>query len=116
MCIGITENEPNGREEVALPGTIATNDDIVLGREGFNDGLILVAKQCPTARQLLQFSLFATRGCDIWDHSPFEALDDDLLDIHLDRHNAKVQATQRLEHHAVNAPGPDFEPCLYWIG
>lgn len=30
LSVCITEDESNGREEVAFPGTIAPNDDIVL--------------------------------------------------------------------------------------
>lgn len=43
MGVGITENESNGGEEVTLAGTIAADDDIVLRREGLDNGLILVA-------------------------------------------------------------------------
>ena len=41
--VGVAENEPNGREEVTLTRTIAPDDDIVFGRKGLNDCLILVA-------------------------------------------------------------------------
>ena len=55
LCVGIAENETNGGEEVGLSGTIATDNDIKAGREGFDDGLVLVG---------------------------LEALDDYLLDMH----------------------------------
>lgn len=43
LGVGIAEDESDGGEEVALAGTIAADDDIVLGREGLDDGLVLVA-------------------------------------------------------------------------
>ena len=43
MSIGITKDKTDGSEEVAFPGSIATDDDIVLGRERFDHGLIFVA-------------------------------------------------------------------------
>jgi hypothetical protein len=43
LGIGIAEDEPNGGKEIALARTIATDDNIRAGREGFDDGLILVA-------------------------------------------------------------------------
>lgn len=39
----ITENEANGCKEITFAGTVAANDDIMLGRKRLNDGLILVA-------------------------------------------------------------------------
>lgn len=43
LCVGIAEDESNGSEEITLPRTIAPYDDIMPGREGFDDGLVLVA-------------------------------------------------------------------------
>lgn len=43
MGVGITENKPNGREEVTLARTIAADDNIVFGRKRLNDRLVLVA-------------------------------------------------------------------------
>lgn len=43
MGVGIAEDEANGRKEVTLSRTIATDDDIVLGRKGLDDRLVLVA-------------------------------------------------------------------------
>ena len=43
MGVGIAEDEANGREEVTLSGTIATNDNIVFRREGLDHGLVFVA-------------------------------------------------------------------------
>lgn len=43
MGIGIAQNEANGGEEVTLARTIAADNDIVFGREGLDNGLILVA-------------------------------------------------------------------------
>lgn len=42
LCIGIAENEPNGSEEITLAGSVAPDNDIVLGRKGFDSGLLLV--------------------------------------------------------------------------
>lgn len=43
LCVCIAQDESDGGEEVALSGAIATDYDIVLGRERLNDGLVLVA-------------------------------------------------------------------------
>lgn len=43
VSVGITEDEPNRREEVTLARTIAANDDIVFWRERLDDCLVLVA-------------------------------------------------------------------------
>ena len=42
LSICIAEDETNSGEEVGLSGTIATDDDIALGREGLDDCLLLV--------------------------------------------------------------------------
>lgn len=43
LRIGIAEDKPDGREEITLPRTIASYDDVVFWGEGFDDSLILVA-------------------------------------------------------------------------
>lgn len=43
MSVGIAKDETDSSEEVAFPGSIATNNDIVLGREGLDNRLILIA-------------------------------------------------------------------------
>jgi hypothetical protein len=43
LSVRITENEADGREEIALPGAIATNNDVQFWREGVDDSLVLVA-------------------------------------------------------------------------
>ena len=74
LCVCITEDEPYGGKEVALPRSIVTNNDIVLWREGLHDRLVFVAR-------------INIRWADapLIDDSPFEALDDNLLDVHGDR-------------------------------
>jgi len=41
--VRIAEDEPDSGKEVALAGSIATNDNIGFWGEGFDDGLLLVA-------------------------------------------------------------------------
>ena len=43
LGVGIAQDEANCRKEITLAGAIATDNDISLGREGLNDGLVLVA-------------------------------------------------------------------------
>lgn len=43
MGVGIAKDKTDSSEEVAFPGSIATDDDIVLGREGLDNCLILIA-------------------------------------------------------------------------
>lgn len=76
MCVGIAEDETDGREEITFAGTIATNDHIVLGRKRLDDRLVLVAKRCSK-------SVIAQIKKDNA-HSPLEALDNNLLNVHLD--------------------------------
>lgn len=45
VCVGIAEDETDGREEITFAGTIATNDHIVLGRKRLDDRLVLIAKR-----------------------------------------------------------------------
>lgn len=44
MSVGIAEDKANSREEVTLPGTIAADNDVVLGGEWLNNRLIFVAE------------------------------------------------------------------------
>jgi hypothetical protein len=43
VSVRIAQDEPNRSKEITLARTIATNDNIVLGRKGLNDRLVLVA-------------------------------------------------------------------------
>lgn len=74
LGVGIAEDEADRGEEVTLPRPVATDDNVRPGREGLDDGLILVAGRWVSLRS-------AARG-DASLIVPFEALDDDLLDIH----------------------------------
>jgi hypothetical protein len=42
LRVCIAQNETNGGEKVTLARTVTADDDIVFGRKGFNDGLVLV--------------------------------------------------------------------------
>lgn len=75
MGVGIAQDETNGGKEITLAGPIATDDDIVLGRKRLNDRLVLVASQKSGDASLVSSG----------DNLPFEALDDDLLDVHIGR-------------------------------
>lgn len=46
LSVGVTEDESNRREEVTFAGSIATDDNIRLGREGLDNGLVFVAGEC----------------------------------------------------------------------
>ena len=43
VLVVVAEHEAHGGEEVALAGTIAADDNVALGREGLDLGLVLVA-------------------------------------------------------------------------
>ena len=43
LSICIAEDKTDSGEKIALPRAVATNDDIVFGREGLDDGLVFVA-------------------------------------------------------------------------
>lgn len=43
MRVSVAEDESDSGEEVALPRAIASNDHIVLWREGLNNGLLFIA-------------------------------------------------------------------------
>lgn len=45
LCVGIAEHKPNGGEKVTFSRSIATNDDIMFGREWLNYSLFLVAER-----------------------------------------------------------------------
>lgn len=77
--ICIAEDETNGREEITFAGTIATHNHIVLGRKRLNNRLILVAIDILAFSNRSQ-TIFELATCD----SPFEALDNNLLNVHLD--------------------------------
>lgn len=79
VSVGVAENETNGREEVTLARAIAADDDIVFGREGLDDRLVLVAvDEIDLVRRHLE-----DWSCRPMFHIPLEALNDNLLDIHL---------------------------------
>ena len=42
MSVGIAEDKANSSKEVTLPGPIAADDDIMLGREWLDDRLIFI--------------------------------------------------------------------------
>ena len=74
LCVGVAEDESNCCEEVTLARSIAADNDIMFGREGLDDGLVLVTVRDIRAR----FARYVSeRGL------PLETLNDDLLDIHL---------------------------------
>jgi len=54
LRVCIAQDESDGGEEVALAGTIATDNDIMLGRERLNDGLVLVAVGASCQKVLLR--------------------------------------------------------------
>lgn len=82
MSVGIAEDETNGREEVTLARPIAADDDIVFGRKGLNDRLVLVAiVENVLGKMHPRYPVLAVPV-----HVPLEALDDDLLDVHVGRH------------------------------
>jgi hypothetical protein len=80
MGIGIAEDETNRSKEVTLAGTIATHDYIVFWREGLDDRLVLVARGI---KGLVATLKVFSRASSEKSHIPFEALNDNLLDIHL---------------------------------
>lgn len=42
LCICITQDESDCREEITFARTITSNNDIVLWRKGLDDGLVFV--------------------------------------------------------------------------
>lgn len=76
MCVGIAEDETDGREEITFARTIATNDHIVLGRKRLDDRLVLVAKR----RSISAIAQIRKDNA----HSPLKALNNNLLNVHLD--------------------------------
>lgn len=43
LCVGIAQDEPNRCKKITFPRSIAADNDVCLGREGLDDGLLLVA-------------------------------------------------------------------------
>ena len=74
LGVRVAQYEANCGEEVALARPIPANDDIVFGRERLDDCLILVATSDGQKKSMREGDCLAL---------PLEALDDDLLDIHL---------------------------------
>lgn len=100
MSIGIAEHKPNGRKEVTLPGSIATNNHIMLGRKRLDHRLVLVAIQPPC----LSVTTSPNLALPLSVHdSPFKALDDNLFDIHLDRATRDASTLYHPEHPVVSA-------------
>ncbi len=75
--VRIAEDKPNGREEVAFARSITTDDYVVLRREGLYHSLIFIAGSRSVKGEVACIRLF----------SPFEALNDNLFDVH-DREGA----------------------------
>lgn len=96
VCVRIAENEANCGEEVTFAGTIAADNDIVLGRKGLDDGLILVA----AINSILVLGSNASLSESLVGNIPLEALDDNLLDVHLEE-----RATRLSQGAAHYAPG-----------
>lgn len=67
----IAEDEADGSEEVTLPRTIATNNDIGSGGERLDFSLVLITTKSQNISKLINA------------HLPLEALDNNLLDVHL---------------------------------
>jgi len=74
LSVCIAEDESDGCKEVALPRTIAPNDDIMLGRKRLNDCLLLVTVLV-SVWTAIELGAFTTL--------PLESLNDDLFDVHL---------------------------------
>ena len=74
LSVGIAKNKPNGSKEIALARAIAANDNVVFWRERLDDSLVFVAI---TSRYQLCEMSSAFR-----ERLPFEALDDNLFDMH----------------------------------
>lgn len=70
LSIRVTEYEADRGEEVALAGSIATDNHIVFRGKGLDDRLILIATRRSAAAPASSHDV------------PFEPLDDDLFDVH----------------------------------
>lgn len=92
LRVCVAEDEAHRREEVTLSGSIAADDDVGLGGERLNDRLVLVAISGSVSTQAPSHSKW--RGCDA---APFEALDDDLLDIHGRQRGRRCATSERPE-------------------
>lgn len=81
LSVGIAKHEPNCRKKVTLARAIAPNDDIMLGRERLDDSLFTIAIE-------LSVKIHREGG-----HAqPFEALNNDLLDMHLESRMRAISA------------------------
>lgn len=76
LCVGITQDELYGLEEITFPRPVAPNYDIMLWRERFGDSLVLVTAY-PTTLTADQ------DACGGWS-SPLETLNYYLLDVHFE--------------------------------
>ena len=89
--VGISKDKPNRSKEITFSGAIAANDHIMLRRKGLDYCLLLVA---------LVSSAIAE--CDgISRSKPFEALNDDLFDIHRGETLKIVEASHPGDHNAA---------------
>jgi hypothetical protein len=67
LSVGIAQNESNSGEEVTLARTITTNDNIVLWREGLDDGLVFVAARASCQkRSWLEMGVKSTHLLKPW--------------------------------------------------
>ena len=80
LSIGVTKYKSDGCKEVAFARPIAPDDNIVFRRKWINLRLIFVTD--------FKVSMRLSSSCPLG-VVPFEALDDDLLDIHFDRANSR---------------------------
>ena len=85
LCIGVAEDKTNGRKEVTLSRAISSDDNVVFGGEGLNHGLLAIATEESVVSQL---------GGQV--KLPFEALNDDLFDMHAGRKAAPLMRACRL--------------------
>jgi hypothetical protein len=101
LRVGIAQDETDGGEEVALAGAIAADNNVGLVGKGLDNGLRFVAasqgqrkgfvrsfvqtdrqSDSQTVSQSVSRPWIGATGCLPGHSSPFEALDDDLLDKH----------------------------------
>ena len=81
LRVCIAKHKTNRGEEVAFARSIAPNNHVMLWRKGLNDSLLLVAIT-PLSKVASALSV---------PYSPLEALNDNLLDIHLNRMKRKMK-------------------------
>ena len=92
MSICVAEDEADRGEEVALAGTLASNDNIMFWRKWLNDSLIFVTLD----RRVSATTIKCCPGC-AFAPSPFEALNDNLFDEHLavkDERNREIASNK----------------------